>query len=178
MTAEAEVGLEARAICAVVELTEAGKAESEVGLEARAAESVVEAGVEAGINTLPVEAENEVGSGAMNTSSLRSAEALSTPAPEPVEEYIKDANEFEGGSSNYIFMSIFLQSGVSRHPSHPTQPPPGAQRSPQEGGLLDPHPLRPFLVTKWLLWTVTHLPLLDCLQGLELMEQLLTVFEV
>ena len=97
MTAEAEVGLEARAIGAVVELTEAGKAKSEFGLEARAAESVVEAGVEAGINTLPVEAENEVGSGAMNTSSLRSAEALSTPAPEPVEEYIEDANDSEGG---------------------------------------------------------------------------------
>ena len=53
MTAEAEVGLEARAIGAVVELTEAGKAKSEVGLEARAAESVEEAGVEPGINTLP-----------------------------------------------------------------------------------------------------------------------------
>ena len=130
MTAEAEVGPEARAIGAVVELTEAGKAKSEVGLEARAAESVVEAGVEAGINTLPVEAENEAGSGAMNTSSLRSAEALSTPAPEPVEEYIEDAKDSEGGSSNNVFMSIFLQSGVSRHPSHPTQPPPGSQRSP------------------------------------------------
>ena len=72
------------AIGAVVELTEAGKAELEVGLEA-------------GLDTLPVEAENEAGSGAVNTSSLRSAEALFTPAPEPVEEYIEDANDSEGG---------------------------------------------------------------------------------
>ena len=129
-TAEAEVGLGARAIGAVVEVTEAGTAEAEVGLGARAngaveagtaeaevglvaqgAESVVEAGVEAGLDTLPVEAEDEVGSGAVNTSSLRSAEALSTPAPEPVEEYIEDAKDSEGGSSNNVFISIFLQSG-------------------------------------------------------------------
>ena len=112
--AEAEVGLEAGA---VVEVTGAGAAEAEVGLEAQAKESVVEAGVEAGLDILPTEAADEAevfreaGAGAVNTSSLRSAHAMSTPAPEPVEEQTEDTNESDGGSSNKVFMSIFLQSG-------------------------------------------------------------------
>lgn len=51
--------------------------------------------------------------GAVKTSSSNSKSdaAISTPTPDPVDEWIEAARESEAGSSNSDFMSIFLQSG-------------------------------------------------------------------
>ena len=113
--------------------------EADISCEARVAgaektceDVVVEAGVEAGLMKVLAEPVDEAdvsrevsvsraadifcearAAGAVKTSSSKSdaASAMSTPATDPVDEWIEAARESEAGSSKSDFMSIFLQSG-------------------------------------------------------------------
>ena len=78
-----------------------------------AAEAAVQAGVEAGLRNVPAEAVDEADvsreagpARAVNTSSSKSAEVISSP----VDELTEAACESGAGSSNRDFMSIVLQS--------------------------------------------------------------------